>query len=261
MALHRVPRRVVRGVVGIDGACPCGLCLRWSGSARSPVRAPRESSRSGALAQAAEPAGVAHEQRVPGMRGRAGRQNRSSPPGIASSVPRSVSLAARRRSPPTSDRADRGRGSGRARPRRRGADRAAWPAPHGCARCPAAPAPARCRRRCAPWPTRIRSVRSSDVAISRGTSVSSARSNAGSTSASSGNSRSSDRQNASMVLMAMSPSRSRSSSQRRRSSSERSRRHPQLANDPLAHLGGRLAGEGDREDVRRDRCPARSRFT
>ena len=35
---------------------------------------------------------------------------------------------------------------------------------------------------------------------------------------------------------------------------------PQLANDPLAHLGGRLAGEGDREDVRRV-DPGLSRFT
>ena len=57
-------------------------------------------------------------------------------------------------------------------------------------------------------PRQIRNARSSDVSMSRGTSVSAARSNPGSTSASSGNSRSSDRQNASIVEIAMSPRRS-----------------------------------------------------
>ena len=71
-------------------------------------------------------------------------------------------------------------------------------------------------------PVSTRSERSSDSSMRRGTSVSSAMSNPGSRSASSGNSRRSERQNASMVLIAMSPSRSRSSCHCARSISDRS---------------------------------------
>ena len=87
--------------------------------------------------------------------------------------------------------------------------------------------------------------------MSRGTSVSSAKSKPGSRSASSGNSRSSDRQNASIVLIAISPRRSRESIQRARSISDRLGGLAELAHDPLAHLGRGLPRERDREDVGR----------
>ena len=83
------------------------------------------------------------------------------------------------------------------------------------------PSAPRAARRAAPPPGRsrrcrgtTRSARSSPSSMSRSTSVSSAMVKPGSRSASSGNSRSSERQNASMVLIAMSPSRSRRSRQR-----------------------------------------------
>ena len=63
-------------------------------------------------------------------------------------------------------------------------------------------------------PRPMLSARSRDDSINLGVSVSSARSKPGSTPASSGNSCSSDRQNASMVLMEMSPKASRISRQR-----------------------------------------------
>ena len=77
----------------------------------------------------------------------------------------------------------------------------------------------------------------------------------GSRSASSGNSRSSDRQNASIVLMAMSAVRSRSSRQRAGGISPARRGGAQRGHDALAHFRGRLARERDRQDVRRDRRP------
>ena len=96
----------------------------------------------------------------------------------------------------------------------------------------------------------MRSARSSASPTSRGTSVSSARSKPGSTSASSGNSRSSDRQKASIVEIAMSPSRSRSVAPARRGRAADVRlRLLQPLDDPLPHLGGGLARERDREDV------------
>ena len=66
-------------------------------------------------------------------------------------------------------------------------------------------------------PAERRSVRSSARSINLGTSVSSASANPGSRSTSSGNSRSSERQKASMVPIAISPIRSRSSRHRARS--------------------------------------------
>ena len=118
------------------------------------------------------------------------------------------------RPPRPSGRAGRSRGSAAAPAARRDADRAARPARCAAAARPAArtPAPRRRRRgrsrgRCA---APCRAIRRSGAAAS----VSSARSKPGSTSASSGNSRSSDRQNASIVEIAMSPSRSFSSRQR-----------------------------------------------
>ena len=67
----------------------------------------------------------------------------------------------------------------------------------------------------------VTSVRSTACATMCGTSVSSATAKPGSRSASSGNSRSSDRQKASMVLIVISPSRSRSSRQRASPARER----------------------------------------
>ena len=118
---------------------------------------------------------------------------------------------------PPSNRAALSAETGAARAAPRDADRAARPAPRAAAARPAARTRAPRRRRRA-RAREIRSARSSASSMSRGTSVSSARSNPGSTSASSGNSRRSDRQNASIVEMAMSPSRSRRSRQFRASS-------------------------------------------
>ena len=89
--------------------------------------------------------------------------------------------------------------------------------------------------------------------MSRSTSVSSAMVKPGSRSASSGNSRSSDRQNASIVLIAMSPRRSRRSRQRAASISPVAAALWRFVQDALAHLRRGLAREGDREDVGRDR--------
>ena len=163
---------------------------------------------------------------------------------------RAVAAAADRR--PPSGRAGRAPGSDRAHPRRRAAGRASVASPSRVRDDRrAARAPAQCRARRFAGRQGCASTRSSDSSMSRGTSVSSAISKPGSMSASSGNSRSSDRQNASIVLMAISPRRSRRSSQRARSSSDRAAGGAQLANDALAHLGRRLPRERDRQDVGR----------
>ena len=114
---------------------------------------------------------------------------------------------------------------------------------------PAARTPAPHRRRLSRGRGRFCSERSSASSTRRGTSVSSASANPGSTSASSGNSRSSPRQNASIVEMAMSPRRPRRSRQRAASSARRPARFLQPLDDPLPHLGGGLAREGDRQNV------------
>ena len=87
--------------------------------------------------------------------------------------------------------------------------------------------------------------------MKRGVSVSSARSKPGSTPASSGNSCSSDRQNASMVLMPMSPNASRISRQRCARDAALAMPLPQRRHHALAHFRRGLAREGDREDVAR----------
>ena len=106
------------------------------------------------------------------------------------------------------------------RPRRPAGDRAATPALRACARCRAARTRARRPARCGPAASESAATDRAPLRSSRGTSVSSAMSKPGSRSASSGNSRSSDRQKASIVLIAISPRRSRSSTQRARSSSD-----------------------------------------
>ncbi len=97
----------------------------------------------------------------------------------------------------------------------------------------------------------VRIVRSSASSARRAASVSSAMPNPGSRSASSGNSRSRLRQNASIVLIATSPRWSRRAAPAHGID-------PAFVGDPvepredaIAHLGGGLASEGDRQDVAR----------
>ena len=151
-----------------------------------------------------------------------------------------------------SDPRARARGSGRARPRRPAADRAARrgrpaSARRRAARCTSAMSGSsfgRARRRCA----------SSGRALPRRTAEPRSRRpgrSPGSRSASSGNSRSSDRQNASIVLIEISAETIAQRDPARPVELRQRGRPAQLADDPLAHLGRGLAGEGDRQDVGR----------
>ena len=198
---------------------------------------------------AAEQAQIGREHREVRMRHRSIGQERIQP---ARDLRQDVAQPSRRHggtpSPP-SGRAARARGTAAAPEARRACGRAAPQCRCAVAARPAARTPAPRHRPLWQCARQIRNAWSSDSPTRRGTSVSSARSNAGSTSASSGNSRSSDRQKASMVETAISPRRSL----RSRHLTQIDRRQPadvtQTLDDALAHLGGGLSGERDGEDM------------